>query len=506
MTVRYKLAQKNSAANNSGQMSPPVSSEKLLIGAEARTAFSEWGNFLRSKTVRGFNDPDVMQKAAVLQQRLVNLLSNTTAQSLWEKIENTGTEARRAYAKGNEVEFQRLLKLQEMLGAQLKTLLEQGDKSGARSTAAAQYSPPDFEKYFPDDTEGGRKLDALWQSSDKDARPDAEILQTIQNGLRRTKEHRTLILRWLGNRYIWNKNPQNPEAIEIMYHAADWRGKNNDPYGTRHYAVYFGLSVVQPKTPAILRALVELCIAVDDPNDLDRIAWGVKNQQADFLIHLKPHHASENESVRDKARLVEQIIKGESKAFAWATEKARERAQEKFSDQLPGIKETLASGSSEKRMETLRLIAQERLTLIMDDTFVSAYARCAESPEPKIRSEVARQVGERWVWSAEKQNQEAIELMLKLSHDDDREVRGNAVYFGLSTIRNKNETVIKRLLEMALTDRERNRSGTFGRIIWGLASDRDSVKRLLDDYLKSPDLQQAKAAREIYEAFTGRKA
>ena len=96
--------------------------------------------------------------------------------------------------------------------------------------------------------------------------------------------------------------------------------------------------------------------------------------------------------------------------------------------------------------------------------------------------------------------------MLKLSHDDDREVRGNAVYFGLSTIRNKNETVIKRLLEMALTDRERNRSGTFGRIIWGLASDRDSVKRLLDDYLKSPDLQQAKAAREIYEAFTGRKA
>ncbi len=131
MTVRYKLVQKNSAANDLGQLTPPASSEKLLIGAEARAAFSEWGDFLQSKTVREFNDPDVIQKATVLQQRLANLLSNTTAQSLWEQIENVGMESRRAYAKGNDVEFQRLLKVQEMLGAQLKTLLEQSDNSKA---------------------------------------------------------------------------------------------------------------------------------------------------------------------------------------------------------------------------------------------------------------------------------------------------------------------------------------------------------------------------------------
>src|SRR5262249_44695260 len=155
-------------------------------------------------------------------------------------------------------------------------------------------------------------------SKDRDQRPDAEILRTVREGLRRTREHRTLILAWIGNRYVWGKSPQDPDAIEIMYHAADFRGRSADPYGTRHYAVYFGLSVVQPKTPAILRTLADLCMRVDDPNDLDRVAWGARSQQAELLSYLKPYLAAQDEATREKAVVVEKILGVELQAFAWA--------------------------------------------------------------------------------------------------------------------------------------------------------------------------------------------
>ena len=83
------------------------------------------------------------------------------------------------------------------------------------------YVAPDFERFFADDREGGIKLDQLFKSRTKDSRADDEIFRTVRAGLRRTSQHRTLILAWLGNRYIWGKSPQNPQAVEIMYHATD---------------------------------------------------------------------------------------------------------------------------------------------------------------------------------------------------------------------------------------------------------------------------------------------
>lgn len=145
-----------------------------------------------------------------------------------------------------------------------------------------EYMPPNFVRFFPDDREGGMALDDLWLAADKDKRDDEEILQKVRNGLRHTRQHRTVILRWIGNRYIWGESPQDPRAIEILYHAAECNGPNADPYGTRHYAVYFGLSVVSVKTPAILRTLADLAMRVDDPNDLDRIAWGCASQRQDL--------------------------------------------------------------------------------------------------------------------------------------------------------------------------------------------------------------------------------
>jgi hypothetical protein len=183
------------------------------------------------------------------------------------------------------------------------------------------YIAPNFEAFFPDDIEGGQKLDALWEAPDKDNRTDEEILTTVRLGLRNTQQHRTLVLRWIGSKYIWNIEPQNEDAIEIMYHAADFSGENADPYGTRHYAVYFGLSVVKPKTPSIMRTLVNLCMVVDDPNDLHRVSWGAQSQRDELLQYLQPYLDSDDQATREKAKVLEQIFTGELNAKEWAKRK-----------------------------------------------------------------------------------------------------------------------------------------------------------------------------------------
>ena len=139
------------------------------------------------------------------------------------------------------------------------------------------YVPPSFESYFPDDEEGAAALDELIGRNALRDLPDEEFLQTVRRGLRRTTNHRTSILSWVGNRMVWGVEDQNADAIELCYHAADF-SEQAARYGARHYAVYFGLSVVHEKTPAILRTLADLSVAVDDPNDIGRVAWGAATQ------------------------------------------------------------------------------------------------------------------------------------------------------------------------------------------------------------------------------------
>ncbi|TXT39065.1 MAG: hypothetical protein FD138_185, partial [Planctomycetota bacterium] len=376
------------------------------------------------------------------------------------------------------------------------------DEAGARAWQRVEpYAAPSFDQFFPDDAEGGQALSKLWKAADKDTRDDRDILATVRKGLRRTTEHRTLILSWIGNKYIWNKSPQNADAIEIMYHAADISGEHADPYGTRHYAVYFGLSVVEAKSPAILRTLAELSMRVDDPNDLDRIAWGTRKQQQELIEYLKPFLASKEEAVRAKAEVCQQIFQGELKAFAWAAKQAKVRAEKKYASQLSAFKAVLESGSSEERRKTLDMIIAERIALIMDDSFVAAFAKCAADQDASIRESVAIVAGGRWVWESEQQHPDAIKLMVLLSTDTDREVRYNAVYYGLSTIKNKSDEVVRRLLEMAFADQEPNLRR---RITWGLRGSEKQVVKLLDEYIKGPNQKQSEAAREFLKQWSSR--
>jgi serine/threonine protein kinase len=337
------------------------------------------------------------------------------------------------------------------------------------------YIAPNFNTFFPDDADGGLALNRLWNADDGDSRTDREILETVRKGLRRTKEHRTSILRWIGNKYIWGQTPQNPNAIEIMYHAADFSGPNADPHGTRHYAVYFGLSVVQPKTPTILRTLAELCVRVDDPNDLQRIAWGTKDQWPELLEFLKPFLSSRDRAVRSKAELCRKMFSGEIEEYAWLEEQVRLLAINKFGHHLPEIKRTLTSGSSEKRRNTLEwiLMQQEQVSLLLDDSFLAAFAKCAEDPDPCVRSRVAVIAGDRWVRNAQQQNAEAIKLMFRLSKDENANVRYDARYYGLSRVRNKSDEVVHRLQEMVSAESKNNRP--VPRIMIDRSTDRTEV-------------------------------
>jgi hypothetical protein len=68
-------------------------------------------------------DPEVTKEITARQQRLAELLRCTTAESLWNQLEQAGTAARKAYSVGDDNEYQRWLKVQESLGEQVKALI-----------------------------------------------------------------------------------------------------------------------------------------------------------------------------------------------------------------------------------------------------------------------------------------------------------------------------------------------------------------------------------------------
>ncbi|MBN2127899.1 MAG: right-handed parallel beta-helix repeat-containing protein [Sedimentisphaerales bacterium] len=345
------------------------------------------------------------------------------------------------------------------------------------------YVAPDPERFFPDDAEGGKRLDALFKAVDKDRRSDEEILSTVRRGFRRTKEYRSNILRWIGNRYVWGADPQNAEAIEIMYHAVGME---------RHYAIYFGLSVVKDKTPNILRALAEICMQGED---VGRITWGVGAQRDELVAYIKPYLDDADPQKRETASVLVQHFEGKLDFDRWKEEKRLDQAKVEFAGHLPKFKQTLLTGDSRARREVFTTIQREGLAALLDDSFVPAFQACGADPDRKVRNEVARMAGGRWVWGAQEQDPNAIALMLELASDKVRDVRYNAVYYGLSVVRDKTEPVVRRLVELALSDHENN---LYGRIVWGLKgpmrASPEPFEKVLAEYLNASESNDHLAA------------
>lgn len=129
------------------------------------------------------------------------------------------------------------------------------------------------------------------------------------------------------------------------------------------------------------------------------------------------------------------------------------------------LRRVLLTGDSQARRAAFGALLRGNAMATLDDSFLPAMWAASTDPDRSVRVDAARMAGGRWVWRGQTQDPNAIELMLKLSLDSEREVRYNAVYYGLSTARNAGEPVVRRLIEMAMTDHERN---LYGRIVWGL--------------------------------------
>ena len=106
----------------------------------------------------------------------------------------------------------------------------------------------------------------------------------------------------------------------------------------------------------------------------------------------------------------------------------------------------------------------ERVGLIMDDSFVDAFAACAADKDPAVRKAVAQTLGSVGFGVDESAEADGIGMLLRLTEDDDFDVRYDAVYYGLSPLpEERRGDVIRRLLAMALELTATDRATSYGR-------------------------------------------
>ena len=301
-------------------------------------AFYSWQSC--KETIARFEIPDVVVKHILNEtwkgwytygyQVLISLNRKETIQQMQKRLD--GIERKLAkYPGWKKIEQEMFKSVKEPNGKTQPPPTTQPGEAGMTNLPGNiytwqrtdKYVPANFEAFFPDDAEGGKKLDALFPTLTIDPRPDSDILSIVRNGLRRTTKHRTFVLRAIGNRYVWGKDPQNSKAVEIMYHAAD----PADKYGTRHYAVYFGLSVLKHKPPNVLRTLIDICMKGED---VGRTTWGCKPQLDELRGYLKPYLQSQDAEERQMAALLEKHFKGEIDFGKWKRDKMTTDAMVKY--------------------------------------------------------------------------------------------------------------------------------------------------------------------------------
>lgn len=360
------------------------------------------------------------------------------------------------------------------------------------------YVAPDFEGYFPDDAADGLALDKLYDSNLRHL-GDVEYLAAIRRGLRHTTQHRTLIISGVGQRFIWGKDPQNPDAVELMYHAADFRPQAK-VYGTRHYAVYFGLSVVDNKPPAVLRTLAELCVAIDDTNDIGRVVWGAEKQLDQLVPYLDPFLKSEDLWLSRKAENMARVFRGELTTREWAKERAKLPQRPVPEVDLPELRAILRGGSSGLRLQMLDEMARAKALNPLPDSYLPDFAAAAKDPDPKVRIAVAQFVSRRWIWrdGIYKLNPAGIAILMDLSKDSDADVRYDAVYYGLSGYLGEDDRVVVRMLEMCLDPvQERSHS----RLVWGLGKYKERASEWLLGEIGSATGERAQGAHRTWWAL-----
>ncbi len=299
---------------------------------------------------------------------------------------------------------------------------------------------PDYTAYFPDDPEAGKRLDDLIRNRQLRSLDAAKYLEAVRKGLRNTTNHKTTILGRVGSLFIWNQTPQNPQAIELMYHASGCRDES-----IVHHAVYSGLSVTRPKTPAILKRLGEIMMSTTKADTAHRIAWGSSEQREELIKELTLAAYHDDPAISERSKAMIKIAQGELKAAVYFTGIKSIQMQQEFGSRMDEFRQKLQSGTSTERLEILRLIHKHQLHLIMkdNDAWLKAYLEAAKDQEAQVRRCVASNIGSYWVWRAQPINQQAIDTLVMMANDSDSEVRANAMYYGLDRLPSNHSNINK---------------------------------------------------------------
>ena len=314
------------------------------------------------------------------------------------------------------------------------------------------------------------------------------------------------------NRFIWDDAKQDARMIAIAIKLA---GSNDRE--VRSSAIYYGLSTVREQSGETIKAMLAAGAMEDDydGNLHGRIAWGLKRVPADKIEPLCEPYWSD-QAIASKPRAAWVIYQ------TWRAATGKEPpnpdrfvalkatvnniiAQRKAAHLKlqPNLIKQLTDGGERGRQEAMRQIYTTPYLLAdLDDSMLDAFAVAATDPNWRVRWEIARLTGDRWVWSAENQSPKAIELALRLAKDPDPRVRHFALYFGLSTVRDPSDEVIAAMLESAIIGGDSN---DIGRVTWSLQSTKPGrLNPLFQRYWSSATTQpaQAKRALDLYKAIT----
>jgi C-terminal processing protease CtpA/Prc len=230
------------------------------------------------------------------------------------------------------------------------------------------------------------------------------------------------------------------------------------------------------------------------------IAWeSGAEQRKEMLAALAPYHASREADVVEKARGVERMFKGELDAWEWAVEPARRRASRIYGARLPEFREALRSGSSRTRIETIERLLEERVDLILDDSFLAPLQACAESPQEDVRQAVVNVVDSPG-FSKLRDHPKAVALVLKLLNFESPWIQGCLFRSLLQRKEGGPEAVVRALVGIVLDGKNQDDQGVLPE---GLGEDHDMVKTILDEHLRGSDALRAGAARLLYRDLTG---
>ena len=113
------------------------------------------------------------------------------------------------------------------------------------------------------------------------------------------------------------------------------------------------------------------------------------------------------------------------------------------------------------------------------------------------RNQYIKWVGQKYIWRAETQDTDAIDLLYHASFDP--QLAYDCVYYGMSVIKpgNRTEKILKRLTELAMADI------ATGRIHWGTKGSRQEMLKYLQPYLESSDPDISTRAQLLQKVFEG---